>query len=212
LVLMDCQMPEWDGLTASKAIRSWEAETGRPRLPIVALTANAMAGFAEICRDAGMDDYLAKPLREDELAATLGRWLPEHVRPSLTLQEQGTTIPMAPGVDSPVDAPFDLPKLRRLCRDDDRQVAEMLRLFIESTEALLASQAEAAHAVDARQCARQAHQIKGAAAYIGADELTDLATAVEQAAKQEDWAKVKGLLDDTEAAFIRLRLAMEAHI
>jgi PAS domain S-box-containing protein len=61
LVLMDCQMPEWDGLTATRAIREREARTGGRRLPVVALTANAMVGYAETCRAAGMDDYLTKP-------------------------------------------------------------------------------------------------------------------------------------------------------
>jgi signal transduction histidine kinase/DNA-binding response OmpR family regulator len=208
LVLMDCQMPEWDGLTASRAIRDWEAETGRPRLPIVALTANAMAGFAEICKAAGMDDYLSKPLRDEELAATLQRWLPDRIH------KQVETAP-APALPAPEEAgsdPYDLAKLRRLCHDDDQQVAEMLRLFIDSTEALLASLAEAVRAGDGPQAARQAHQIKGAAAYIGADALTTLAAAIEKAAKQEQQTAMPDLLDDMESAFIRLKLAMEAHI
>jgi PAS domain S-box-containing protein len=71
IVLMDCQMPELDGYGATQAIRSRE-EPGR-RIPIVALTANAMSGDRELCMAAGMDDYLAKPLRRDELVATLAR-------------------------------------------------------------------------------------------------------------------------------------------
>ena len=88
----------------------------------------------------------------------------------------------------------------------------MLRLFIDSTESLLASQAAAAQAHDGRQCARQAHQIKGAAAYIGAGELTDLAAAVERIAKAEEWEAMTEQIDEIEAAFIRLKLAMEKHI
>jgi PAS domain S-box-containing protein len=73
LVLMDCQMPEWDGLTATRAIREREASQALPRLPVIALTANVMSGYAETCRQAGMDDYLTKPLREDDLADALQR-------------------------------------------------------------------------------------------------------------------------------------------
>jgi len=209
LVLMDCQMPEWDGLTTSKAIRAWEADHHRGRLPIVALTANAMAGFAEICKQAGMDDYLSKPLREDDLAATLQRWLPDRVTRKQVEQDIVAAVPATAGAVT--ETAFDLAKIRRLCRDDAPQVAEMLHLFINSTEPLLASQAEAALARDGRQCARQAHQIKGAAAYIGATEMAELAAAVEQAARQEDWDALPELLEDIEAAFIRVKLAMEAH-
>jgi PAS domain S-box-containing protein len=210
LVLMDCQMPEWDGLATSRAIRAWEAEQKRGHLPIVALTANAMAGFAEICKQAGMDDYLSKPLREDDLAATLQRWLPDRVSRQHT-EDSKDAAPAATRTDTD-EVAFDLAKLRRLCRGDAGQVTEMLQLFIDSTEPLLASEAEAARVRDGRQCARQAHQIKGAAAYMGAGELTELAAAVEQAAKQEDWDALPELLEDIEAAFIRLKLAMEAHI
>ncbi len=76
LVLMDCQMPELDGFEATAAIRAAEAAAGSPRLPVVALTANAVKGDRERCLAAGMDDYLSKPLDPRELAAKLAAWLP----------------------------------------------------------------------------------------------------------------------------------------
>ncbi|MEM1231009.1 MAG: response regulator, partial [Pseudomonadota bacterium] len=75
LILMDCQMPRVDGFEATRTLRRREAETGANRVPIVALTANAMEGDAQRCLDAGMDDYLAKPIERDQLAAALTRWL-----------------------------------------------------------------------------------------------------------------------------------------
>jgi len=74
LVLMDCQMPEMDGFTATRAIRAREAG-GSSRLPIVALTANAMRGDREACLEAGMDDYLSKPFSRAQLQAVIERWL-----------------------------------------------------------------------------------------------------------------------------------------
>ncbi|RYE85703.1 MAG: response regulator [Oxalobacteraceae bacterium] len=71
---MDCQMPEMDGYEATQSIRQQEATAGG-HLIIVALTANAIAGDAERCLAAGMDDYLSKPLRKDRLEQVLGRWL-----------------------------------------------------------------------------------------------------------------------------------------
>ncbi|UVT15545.1 MAG: MASE1 domain-containing protein [Nitrospira sp.] len=78
LVLMDCQMPEMDGWEATAMIRKEEGARGSHRLPIVAITANAMPGDREKCRKAGMDDYLAKPVTLDEIRVLLARWIPGH--------------------------------------------------------------------------------------------------------------------------------------
>ncbi len=202
LVLMDCQMPEWDGLTATRAIRERELKQGRAHLPIIALTANAMPGYDEVCRQAGMDDYLTKPMKEEELASALARWLPGRVGPA---QAQTTITPaVAP------NGTYDIEKLRRICRNDERQVNEMLRLFISSTESLLADLALAIEGREATRTARQAHQIKGAAAYMGAAAMTELASDTEAQAKAEDWAACIAAQEDLEAAFIAVRLDMEA--
>jgi CheY-like chemotaxis protein len=75
LLLSDCHMPNLDGFGLTEAIRAAEPEG--TRMPIVAVTANAMQGEAQRCFDRGMDSYLSKPLRMNELAATLNKWLPQ---------------------------------------------------------------------------------------------------------------------------------------
>jgi PAS domain S-box-containing protein len=211
LVLMDCQMPEWDGLTTTRAIREREDRERRPRLPVVALTANAMADFAETCRDAGMDDYLTKPMRQEDLAETLSRWLPGR---AVAGAEAGATVPPRepPPPETPLPASFDLEKLRRVCRDDPAQVNEMLSLFVSSTESLLTDLARTLAERDATQAPRQAHQIRGAAAYLGAGEVVGLAGEVEAHAKARDWNACATAMEDLEAAFIRLRLEIDTHL
>jgi PAS domain S-box-containing protein len=81
LVFMDCQMPEMDGFEASRRIRALEAERGAPRLPIIAMTANAMVGDREDCLEAGMDDYVAKPIRAEIVLEVLKRTFPSALLP-----------------------------------------------------------------------------------------------------------------------------------
>ena len=101
LILMDCQMPELDGFQATAAIRA--AEGPSKRTPIVALTANAMQGDRERCVEAGMDDYLPKPVRSEELAKMLEKWVKSEAY-------DGTSGNPSP---FPVDAPHDAPAALR---------------------------------------------------------------------------------------------------
>jgi len=75
LVLMDCMMPVMDGYEATRILRVREAETGQERVPVIALTASAIAGDRERCRQAGMDDYLSKPFQVDDFTAIVQRYL-----------------------------------------------------------------------------------------------------------------------------------------
>lgn len=75
IVLMDCQMPEMDGLSATRLIREYEKQTSKKNCPIVAMTANAMSGDKEKCLEAGMNDFIAKPFRSQDLVQKVNKWI-----------------------------------------------------------------------------------------------------------------------------------------
>src|SRR5690606_19284230 len=108
IVLMDCHMPEKNGYDATREIREGEKNTKR-RLPIIALTADAMKGTQERCQDAGMDEYVTKPIDADELREVLGEWL--------AFPESGDSSPSSPVAPADIsflgqyaDTPEDLKK------------------------------------------------------------------------------------------------------
>ena len=165
LLFTDCSMPKIDGYELTRRIR--RAEAGGSRLPIVALTANALAGEDQRCFAAGMDDYLAKPTGMAMLRALLERWLPRH-----------ETALLAPELD--------LAMLAECCGDDPAAMRSSLRLYIDTLERDLVRLTAAVEAGDFDQTQLFAHRIKGAARIVGAYPLAADSEAVEQAALAHD--------------------------
>jgi CheY-like chemotaxis protein/HPt (histidine-containing phosphotransfer) domain-containing protein len=152
-VLMDCQMPVMDGYEATAELR--RRENGGGHLPIIALTAHAFDGERERCREAGMDDFLAKPVRADELAAVLERF---------------------------IGAVIDVPTLDRL-RDavgGDERLTRILEVFVSQAETHIETIVHAIALGDEGAVARTAHTLKGGAAAIGATAMAALAAELER--------------------------------
>jgi two-component system, sensor histidine kinase and response regulator len=173
LILMDMQMPVMDGLEATRAIRA--KESGGARTPIVALTANVLAGQFQSCLDAGMDDVLAKPLDASRLKDVLDRFVikaPAAAAP-VPLPSQG------PSLASP---PLDLARLAGLAGDDAAFMRELLATFRASAAAVLGELREALQALDRDRLRRSAHKLRGASDNIGATRLRELAALVESEA------------------------------
>jgi signal transduction histidine kinase/DNA-binding response OmpR family regulator len=165
LVFMDCQMPEMDGYDASRAIRAAEREhaSGR-RVPIVALTANALQGDRENCLAAGMDDYLAKPITKDAFVASLRRW-----------GAQG---------GPPTDGSIDATALAELAATDGEPgqpnlLAELLDVFRQDAPARLAAMRAALERDDAPGVRQGAHALKGSCAALGLRHLQELSAMLE---------------------------------
>jgi CheY-like chemotaxis protein/HPt (histidine-containing phosphotransfer) domain-containing protein len=195
LVLMDCQMPEMDGYEATGAIRRLPGDARA--IPVIAMTANAMDGDRARCLEAGMTDYLAKPVLPQAVAQMLGRWL-------------GRRATEPPPPDPPPAGPavFDRDGLVKRLMGDADLAQVVVAGFLEDMPAQLAALAEAAARGQDAQVALVAHRIKGAAANVNAGELQAAALAAERAGKAGETDEYRRLLSRLREAYACLDRAM----
>ncbi|MFA7011531.1 MAG: PAS domain S-box protein [Desulfobacterales bacterium] len=211
LVLMDVQMPEMDGLEATLAIRNREPESGiHPvsRIPIIAMTAHAMQGDRERCLEAGMNDYISKPVTPLALAEVLEKWL------SKDLDETGTTNKdenreKADVFESGSSPIFDRAGMMARVMDDEDLARTVIESFLQDIPLQIKVLRGYLEAGDARKAERQAHTIKGASANIGGEALRATAFEMEKSAGAGNLSAALAAMDDLETQFERLKEAME---
>jgi signal transduction histidine kinase/ligand-binding sensor domain-containing protein/DNA-binding response OmpR family regulator len=179
LILMDCQMPELDGYEATREIRRIEAESGQERIPIVALTAHAIQGTEQQCREAGMDDYLTKPLDRDRLTDSLDRHLGDAPHAAVPSEVDTVTAPESDEGREPVD----WSGLLELLDGDESVARELAMVYIGSGDSLLADMVKAIGQGDWDTVGARAHALKGASANIKAGRVADAAARLEEAAR-----------------------------
>jgi signal transduction histidine kinase/CheY-like chemotaxis protein/CHASE3 domain sensor protein/HPt (histidine-containing phosphotransfer) domain-containing protein len=167
-VLTDCHMPVMDGYELARRIRADEAALGLARIPIIACTANAMAGEMDNCFAAGMDDYLAKPITMGQLQEKLDQWL----------------HPRETGGD---EAPLSRAALEELTGGDPAMRTEMLVRFMRHQHEDHDALARAIEQVDLEEVVHASHRMKGAARVIGAERLAAACNRVEAAGRGADW-------------------------
>jgi HPt (histidine-containing phosphotransfer) domain-containing protein len=230
---MDCQMPDLDGYAATAIIREAEArDPASSRLPIIAMTANAMQGDRDACLKAGMDDYLSKPVVAEELQAVLRRWLPVGNR------EQGTGTQRVPGeqgikdgaqgaadtqhrpegtrrntqhvVPSAVDEQA-LARLRSLpAKDGVDFLQRVIGTYIDEAPISMQRMTEAVGAEDAEVLRQAAHKLRGSSANFGAKALVGLCEEIEAVARSGTTKGTRGLLRRINAEFERVIGALDA--
>ncbi len=174
LVLTDLQMPVMDGYTAAAAIR--EEEMGNTRIPIVALSADALVGEAERSTEVGMDDYLSKPARLEDLQTMLAKWLkhapdPEHVGTPQKVED----------TEAPV---LDITVLEGLVGSDRERIATLMKAYRTSLPEMCTPLLEAWHENNPETLGYWAHQLKSSSLSVGAIRLGELAAHVESIARE----------------------------
>ncbi len=192
-IFMDCQMPELDGYQATAAIRRREA--GESHTPIIAMTAHTLRGDRERCLQAGMDDYVAKPIRTADLADAIARAL-DQAEPDARFNG---SPPAAHGEAPLVDAT----RLQDVFGDDIEARTQLLDRFLVQSGETLAALAEPVAAGDAPAVARLAHGLKGSAAVVGAERLSQLAAQLSDDAAE-------GRLDGAGRLYDALQSTLDA--
>ena len=215
LVLMDVQMPDMDGLEATRLIRKAEgdglkAKGAVPHIPVIAMTAHAMQGDREICLKAGMDDYVSKPVLPLALADALGKWLPKE-KDSGT-KKTGGESPSLPMTGAPGSVVFDRAGMLSRLMDDEELVRSVAECFLDDIPRQIVALKGRLEVGDAAGAACLAHAVKGASANVGGEALRAEAFAMEQAAKAGDLSAVTARMAGLEAQFGRLRDALEKEL
>jgi CheY-like chemotaxis protein len=222
IVLMDCQMPVMDGYEATGQIRSWEAtQPGQPRIPIVALTANALVGDADLCLAAGMDDHLAKPYSRDQLTSTMARWLPAHLV-EMAEQARADGTPSGPAPLAAAGAKEDdqivlnqraLDNIRALDPDGQAGVLrEVIEIYLDEAPMHLEALRSAAQARHASDLSRVAHAFKSASHNVGASQLGELCRQLEQHAKGGTAVDAVGMVQTIDNHFQSVLPLLRAEI
>ena len=199
-VLMDVQMPEMDGYEATRRIRRREAKNGG-HVRIIAMTANAMKGDREKCLEAGMDDYVVKPVHFGELVNALERQLP--VGGTANAAGDGHTP------NARTQVPAFTPGILKECFGEDlATIDRILDVFLKDAPVKIESLRQSADAGDIDRLRQDAHTLKGASASVGCKRLHSLAREIELSAREADSTVAHALLAEVEAALEEARVSV----
>ena len=214
-ILMDCQMPEMDGFAATAEIRRCEARGEGPeaigrsltsrRVPIIAMTANVMPEDREKCLEAGMDDYLSKPVKQEALGAMLAKWIPGQSTPAQQ------TEPVSSDTRAPSHECVDAAVLAELRQHDLSLLSTLITLFLETVPTRMAALQDALQQGDSEALARVAHELNGSSGNLGIWNMRKLCIELQALGKTKDLSQAGALLAQLVSEFelVRQRLMAE---
>jgi PAS domain S-box-containing protein len=216
LIFMDCHMPVMDGFAATQAIRRHQEALDPPcRIPIVALTANAMVGDRERCLAVGMDDYLSKPFTIQQLEAVIQRWLPASLSTDPSSSgglRQGTSAVSAPphSVRPAVLESQALDAIRSLQRNGRPDfLAKLIEKYVASSKEYVATIRRAVASGDASALWRAAHALKSSSGMMGASMFAELCRELEALGQAGTLDRVHEVLSKLEASYPNVCAALE---
>ncbi|MBD2415521.1 ATPase [Nostoc calcicola FACHB-389] len=204
LILMDCHMPILDGLETTKEIHRWQesAFASHRRPVVIAMTANAMKEDKQKCLNAGMDDYLSKPVLKEKLAAILEHWADIILSQQVVAEcEQTVSTTHNDGVDSTINWEY----LHQVSDNDTQFELNLLQIFIQDIQPRLEIIKSAIALYDFGQIVREAHYLKGASANIGATAMYLAVEKLEQQALQQEHKGTTKLISEVEEFVNRIQ-------
>jgi PAS domain S-box-containing protein len=196
-LLMDCHMPEMDGYGATAEIRRRESRKGG-RIPIIAMTANAMQGDREKCIASGMDDYVAKPVRPEHLRDALLRWFHGKETPGTVASREPVGVPV-----------LDLRRLEESSAGDSNFMRELLHEYLGGLDARITELVLSAETGDVTRSRFLAHGLKGASRTLGASSLGEVFQEIEDQAASGDLSRTRPVLTRLAPEIERLRAAVD---
>ena len=237
LILMDCQMPEMDGYEATKVIRNEECkmlhdEVGRDghssystshtlyrRIPIIAMTANAMQGDREKCLEAGMDDYISKPIKPEPLAEIVERWLPrkkphkEAVSRHPNHHELSSPTGFPTSQDTtPRDTVQSAEQVDAIDSEQGQLLTERVQQFIQEAMTYGSNLEQAIDKGDVEALAEAADGLQHLCGNMGAHELASIAVQLSHKGQAYDWKNVAIRFEDLKSEFVKVRKELEAKL
>ena len=205
LVLTDCHMPVMDGFELTRNIRDYEENSGKTRVPIVAITANALSGEAETCIQAGMDDYLAKPVELRNLGQTLNSWLSGDTE-NATL-EKGNQMPS----DQNAKAVTPEVMIDLFGAEDRGLFTQMLVSFVDEGVVEVANLQNALSSGNASEVAQIAHKLKSSSRTIGALPMGNLFEDLEKQGRAHAFENVEGNVQKLGSMFEEVKAFVELY-
>jgi two-component system sensor histidine kinase/response regulator len=233
VVLMDCQMPVMDGFAATAEIRRYERDNGRARkVPVIAITANALQGDRESCLAAGMDDYLSKPFTQQQLGAVIGRWIALPLASTVHHNEQVPALPPEARAfiqrELPRPAPAKavtrdtlpqrdvinlhaLDNIRALSADRGAALVQrVIAAYVDDTPRHLQTLRRAIDGLDTGSVRKVAHSLKSSSANVGAEALAQMCKDMEHLGRTDSTEGAAGILTDMEHEFQAVRHSLSA--
>jgi signal transduction histidine kinase/two-component SAPR family response regulator/HPt (histidine-containing phosphotransfer) domain-containing protein len=223
IIFMDVQMPEMDGLQATQRIRLVEKEESRPTCIIIAMTASAMLGDRERCLAAGMDDYLAKPVRPEAVQSALERWGPIARRKggrtgtSSVVRPEGIAGAAMPGTGVPGGVegdgvPVDLERLTEMAGSDPVGVRELVELYLGQTSGQLEELKVAVEQGATKEIERVAHKAAGASATCGIVGIVPMLRELERHGRAGDTRAAAVVIEQVSSELGRVREFLDQHL